>query len=65
MVENERFQGLDGQRYPVLEFDGQNQTEARVGWPKMDFFLFLMIEFISFGCVLISGEHVPKLDENG
>ena len=38
MVENERFQGLDDQRYPVLEFDGQNQTEARVGWPKMDFF---------------------------
>jgi hypothetical protein len=22
-----------------LEFDGQNQTEAIVGWPKMDFFL--------------------------
>ena len=42
MVENERFQGLDGQRYPVLEFDGQNQTEARVGWPKVDFFLFLL-----------------------
>jgi hypothetical protein len=28
---------LDGLRYPALEFDGQNQTEARVGWLKMDF----------------------------
>jgi DNA-binding transcriptional regulator/RsmH inhibitor MraZ len=25
----------DGQRYPVLEFDGQNQTKAKVGWLKI------------------------------
>ena len=30
---------MDGQRYPVLELNGQNQTQARVGWPKMDFIL--------------------------
>jgi chemotaxis methyl-accepting protein methylase len=29
---------LDGQIYPVLKFDGQNQTKAKVGWSKMDFF---------------------------
>jgi hypothetical protein len=26
---------LDGQRYPVLEFDGQNQTKAKVEWLKI------------------------------
>jgi len=35
---------LGGQRYPVLQFDGQNQTETRVEWLKMDFTL-LNIEF--------------------
>jgi hypothetical protein len=39
MVKNERFQELDGRRFLVLRFDGQNQTQVRVGWPKMDLFL--------------------------
>ena len=38
-----RFAELSGQGYPVLEFDGQNQTRAIVRWPKIDFFLFYMI----------------------
>jgi hypothetical protein len=29
---------LDGPRYLILKFDGKNQTEAKVGWSKMDFF---------------------------
>jgi hypothetical protein len=29
---------LNGQRYPVLKFDDQNQTEAKIGWPKNGFF---------------------------
>jgi hypothetical protein len=41
MVNFERFEELDGQRYPVFKFDGQNQTEAKVGWSKMDFFLII------------------------
>ena len=32
MVNCERFSYLDGQEYPVLEFNGQNQTQAIVGW---------------------------------
>ena len=31
MVNYERFSYLDGQEYPVLEFNGQNQTQAIVG----------------------------------
>jgi hypothetical protein len=25
---------LDGQRYPILKFDGQNQTKPRIEWSK-------------------------------
>jgi hypothetical protein len=32
MVKNERYQEFDGRRFPVLRFDGQNQTRAKVGW---------------------------------
>jgi hypothetical protein len=39
MANCEWFYELDGQRYLVLKFDGRNQTEAKVGWSKMDFFL--------------------------
>jgi hypothetical protein len=39
MVKNERFQELDGQRFLVFWFDGQNQTSIIVQWPKIDFFL--------------------------
>ena len=39
MVKNKRFPELSGQGYPVLKFDGQNQTRAIVRWPKMDFTL--------------------------
>jgi hypothetical protein len=42
MVNCERFVELYVQRYRVLKFDGQNQTEAKVGWSKMVFFLNLM-----------------------
>jgi hypothetical protein len=28
---------LDGQKYPDLEFDGQNQTLTAVEWLKMNF----------------------------
>ena len=38
MVKNERFSQFSGQRYPVLEFNGHNQTEIGVGWLKMNFF---------------------------
>jgi hypothetical protein len=34
---------LDGQKYPVLKFDGQNQTDAKIGWSKMDFSIFFLI----------------------
>jgi hypothetical protein len=40
MANCEQFLELDGQRYPVLKFDGQNQTEAKVEWSKIDFFAF-------------------------
>jgi hypothetical protein len=33
------FVKFSGQKCLVLEFGGQNQTEARVHWLKMDFFL--------------------------
>jgi hypothetical protein len=33
---------LDGRKFPVLRFDGQNQTQARAGWPKIDFFLVII-----------------------
>ena len=39
MVNCERFSYLNGQEYPVLEFNGQNQTQAILGWSKMNFFL--------------------------
>jgi hypothetical protein len=39
MVKNERFRELDGQRFLVFWFDGQNQTSIIVQWPKIDFFL--------------------------
>jgi hypothetical protein len=42
MVNCERFEELDGQIYPVLKFDGQNQTEAKVGWSKMNFFITII-----------------------
>jgi hypothetical protein len=32
---------LDDQKYPVLKFDVQNQTEAWVGWSKMLFPFFI------------------------
>jgi hypothetical protein len=41
-VKNERFRELDGRKFPVLRFDGQNQTQARAGWPKIDFFLVII-----------------------
>jgi hypothetical protein len=41
MVRNKRFQELDGQRFLVFGFDGQNQTLTIVRWPKMDFFLLV------------------------
>jgi len=34
-----RFTHFHGQGYPVLEFDGQNQTQVIVEWSKIDFFL--------------------------
>ena len=37
-----RFAELSGQGYPVLKFDGQNQTRAIVRWPKINFILFEM-----------------------
>jgi hypothetical protein len=42
---------LDGQRYPILEFDGQNQPKTRVGWLKMDFFLKqigMVVRYVAF-----------------
>jgi hypothetical protein len=42
MVNCERFQELDGQRYLILEFYDQNQTKAKVVWSKMEFFLLQM-----------------------
>jgi hypothetical protein len=41
MVKNERFQELDGQRFLIFWFDGQNQTSIIVQWPKINFFLFI------------------------
>ena len=43
MVNYERFSYLDGQEYPVLEFNGQNQTQAIVGWSKMNSSLILYL----------------------
>jgi hypothetical protein len=31
MANYEWFYELDGQKYPVLKFDGQNQTDAKIG----------------------------------
>ena len=42
MVKNKRFSEFSGQGYPVLKFDGQNQTRAIVRWPKINFILFEM-----------------------
>jgi hypothetical protein len=47
MVRNERFQELDGQRFLVFGFDGQNQTSTIVRWPKMDFFLLALLAVLS------------------
>jgi hypothetical protein len=47
---------VDDQRYPVLKFDGQNQTETKVGWSKMDFFLDKIDR---------SGTQVNKSSNNG
>jgi hypothetical protein len=38
---------LGGQRCLVLELDSQNQTEAKVQWLKIDFFLFYFNPFYS------------------
>jgi hypothetical protein len=49
MVKNERFQELDGRRFLVLRFDGQNQTRVRVGWAKMDLsYLVTHVQFLFF-----------------
>jgi len=43
-----------------LEFDGQNQTEVRVGWSKIDFFLILIIKT----CIKAILEKYPILKLN-
>ena len=45
MAKYVRFQELGSQRFLVLRFDGQNQTQAIVGWLKMDFTLSLIEDY--------------------
>ena len=40
-VKYEWFEELGGKKFLVLRFDGQNQTEAIVGWQKMDLCCFV------------------------
>lgn len=37
MAKYKRFEELEGRKFLILLFDDQNQTEAIVGWLKMDF----------------------------
>ena len=56
---------MSGRRYPVLEFDGQNQTEARVGWSKMDFIHKTKMFFFSLeGGMIVFYEKNPFLPSN-
>jgi hypothetical protein len=41
LIENERFWYFNGQRYPVFELNGQNQTLVRAGWPKNGLYSFI------------------------
>lgn len=56
MANPTRFVKFDGQRFLVLEFDGQNQTHAKVRWPKIDFFLVIFQQSLvcCFSCRMYS-----------
>ena len=46
----ERFQELEGQSYPVLKFEVEIWTLAKVGGCKLDFTLKSMIDLVKCKC---------------
>lgn len=58
MAKSERFWELDGQRFLIFYFHGQNQTRTIVEWTKIDFFLLI---FVYLNMHII--EHVENSDE--